>query len=76
MIGIESNHGLLLNALVASGYRLYAINPLTSARAREGESPERSKSDHSDAHMLANLVRTKRQDLRPLAGRMALVSTT
>ena len=68
VIGIESNHGLLVNALVASGYRLYSINPLTSARAREGESPGRSKSDRSDAHMLANLVRTKRQDLRPLAG--------
>lgn len=68
VIGIESNHGLLLNALVASGYRLYSINPLTSARAREGESPGRSKSDRSDAHLLANLVRTKRQDLRPLAG--------
>lgn len=68
VIGIESNHGLLVNALVASGYRLYSINPLTSARAREGESPGRSKSDRSDAHVLANLVRTKRQDLRPLAG--------
>jgi transposase len=27
-----------------------------------------SKSDQGDAHLLANLVRTKRQDLRPLAG--------
>jgi transposase len=68
VIGIESNHGLLVNALVASGYRVYPINPLTSARAREGEAPSRSKSDPGDAHVLANLVRTKRQDLRPLAG--------
>jgi transposase len=68
VIGIESNHGLLVNTLVASDYLVYPINPLTSARAREGQSPARSKSDRSDAHLLANLVRTKRQDLRPLAG--------
>ena len=35
VIGIESDHGLWVNALVASGYRVYPINPLTSARARE-----------------------------------------
>ena len=68
VIGIESDHGLLVEALVGSGYRLYPINPVTSARAREGESPSRSKSDHGDAHVLANLVRTRRQDLRPMAG--------
>jgi transposase len=68
VIGIEASHGLLVNALIASGYLVYAVNPLTSARAREGQSPARSKSDRGDAHTLANLVRTKRQDLRPLAG--------
>jgi transposase len=68
VVGIESSHGLLVNALVASGYKVYAVNPLTSARAREGEFPAGSKSDRGDARMLANLVRTKRQDLRPLAG--------
>jgi len=68
VIGIESDHGLLVEALVGSGYRVYPINPVTSARAREGESPSRSKSDQGDAHVLANLVRTKRQDLRPMAG--------
>ena len=60
VIGIEANHGLLVNALVASGYMVYAINPLTSARSREGESPARSKSDQGDARMLANLVRTRK----------------
>jgi transposase len=68
VIGIEANRGLLVNAMVASGYLVYGINPLTSARAREGASPARSKSDPGDAWTLANLVRTKRQDLRPLAG--------
>jgi transposase len=68
VVAIESSRGLLVNALVASGYQVYAINPLTSARARQGESPSGSKSDAGDAHLLANLVRTRRQDLRPLAG--------
>ncbi len=68
VVAVEASHGLLVNALVASGYRVYAINPLTSARARQGESPAGTKSDVGDAHLLANLVRTKRQDLRPLAG--------
>ncbi len=68
VVAIEASHGLLVNALVASGYRVYDINPLTAARARQGESPAGSKSDARDAHLLANLVRTKRQDLRPLAG--------
>jgi transposase len=68
VVGIESQHGLLVNALVGSGYRVYPINPLTSARAREGQVPSRAKSDAGDAHLLANLVRTRRQDLRPLAG--------
>jgi transposase len=68
VVAIEASHGLLVNALVASGYRVYDINPLTAARARQGESPAGSKSDAGDAHLLANLVRTKRQDLRPLAG--------
>ena len=68
VVAVEASHGLLVNALVASGYRVYDINPLTAARARQGESPAGSKSDAGDAHLLANLVRTKRQDLRPLAG--------
>jgi transposase len=68
VIGIEANHGLWVNALVASGYLIYPINPLTSARNREGDSPARSKSDRGDAQMLATLVWTKRHRLRPLAG--------
>ena len=68
VIGIESGHGGWINALMASGYRVYVVNPLTSARAREGESPGRSKSDRQDAHLLANLVRTRTQDLRPARG--------
>jgi hypothetical protein len=68
VVGVEASHGLLVNALVGSGYAVYPIPPKMSARAREGDSPANAKSDFSDAHLLANLVRTRRDDLRPLAG--------
>ncbi|CAN5846448.1 hypothetical protein BH23CHL8_BH23CHL8_30300 [soil metagenome] len=34
-IGIETDRGLLVGALVAAGYRVYAINPLAASRYRE-----------------------------------------
>jgi len=35
-IGIETDRGPWVAALVASGYQVYAVNPLQSARARQG----------------------------------------
>lgn len=68
VVGIESDHGLLVNALVASGYAVYPINPLTAARYRDRHSLAGNKSDRRDAVMLANVVRTDRHQLRPLRG--------
>ena len=68
VVAIESDHGLLVNALVASGYAVYPINPLVAARYRERHSVSGAKSDRRDAEMLANLVRTDRHQHRPLAG--------
>jgi len=68
VVGIESDHGLLVNALVASGYAVYPINPLTAARYRDQHSLAGNKSDRRDAVMLANVVRTDRHQLRPLRG--------
>jgi hypothetical protein len=36
VVAIESDHGLLVNALVGSGYAVYPINPLVAARYRDG----------------------------------------
>src|SRR5918911_306218 len=55
-------------ALIAAGYRVYAINPLQVARYRETDSSSGGKSDAADAHTLADMVRTKRHTLRPMAG--------
>ena len=57
-IGIETDRGPWVAALVASGYQVYAVNPLQSARARQGNGVSGAKSDAGDAHVLADLVRT------------------
>jgi hypothetical protein len=67
-IGIETDRGPWVAALVASGYQVYAINPLQSARARQGQDVSGAKSDAGDAHVLADLVRTQSHQLRTVAG--------
>ena len=67
-IGIETDRGPWVAALVASGYQVYAINPLQSARARQGQDVSGAKSDAGDAHVLADLVRTHSHQLRTVAG--------
>ncbi len=68
VVGIESDHGLLVSALVASGYTVYPVNPKVANRYRDRQSPAGSKSDAGDAEMLAELVRTDRHRHRPMAG--------
>jgi transposase len=68
MIGIETDRGPWVQALIAAGYRVYAINPLRVARYRETDSTSGGKSDAADARTLADMVRTKRHTLRPVAG--------
>jgi len=68
VVGIEIDRGLLVHALVAAGYQLYAINPLAVSRYRERHGTSGAKSDPADAKLLADLVRTDRHNHRPLAG--------
>jgi hypothetical protein len=68
VIGIETDRGLWVQALVAAGYQLYAINPLAVARYRERHNVAGAKSDAGDAKVLADLVRTDRHNHRPVAG--------
>ena len=58
-VGIETERGPWVQALVASGYRVHAINPLQVARYRELHSISGAKSDSADAHILAEMVRTE-----------------
>ncbi|MEU0480946.1 IS110 family transposase [Streptosporangium sp. NPDC006013] len=68
VIGIETDRGLWVQALVAAGYTVPAVNPLQAARYRERLSVSGAKSDAADAHMLADMVRTDSHQLRPVAG--------
>jgi transposase len=68
VIGIETDRGLWVNALVAAGYQVYAVNPLAVARYRDRHHLSGAKSDAGDAKLLADLVRTDRHNHRPIAG--------
>jgi transposase len=67
-VGIETDRGPWVVALVSAGYRIHAINPLQVARYREGTSVSGAKSDAADAHTLADMVRTDGHQLRTVAG--------
>jgi len=67
-IGIETDRGPWVRALVAAGYAVYPVNPLQAARYRERLALSGAKSDAADAHMLADMVRTDSHQLRPVAG--------
>ena len=68
IVGIEKDHGLWVGALAASGYQVYAINPMAVARYRDRHSVSGAKSDGADAKLLADLVRTDRHNHRLLVG--------
>ena len=68
LIGIETDRGPWVQALIASGYTVYAVNPLQVARYRERHGTAGAKSDPGDAHTLAELVRLDRAHHRPVAG--------
>ncbi|MEU9744760.1 IS110 family transposase [Streptomyces niveus] len=55
---IETCRGLLVACLRATGRPIYAINPMAVSRYRDRHSVARKKSDHFDAMVLANILRT------------------
>lgn len=65
-VAIETSRGLLAACLRATGRRVYAINPVAVARYRDRYSVSRKKSDHGDAVVLANILRTDMAAHRPL----------
>jgi transposase len=67
LVGIETERGPWVAALVAAGYTVFAINPLQVARYRQRHSVSGAKSDAADAHTLADMVRTDSHQLRPVA---------
>ena len=68
VVGIETDRGPWVAALIAAGYRVFPVNPLQASRYRERHGVSGAKSDGGDAHMLADMVRTDSHQLRPAAG--------
>jgi transposase len=67
-VGIETDRGLLVQALVAAGYEVFAINPRAVDRYRDRHALSGAKSDALDARVLADIVRTDRHNHRPVSG--------
>jgi hypothetical protein len=72
-VGIETDRGLLVGAMLAAGYQVYAVNPQVVGRYRGRHRAARVKSDRGDAKVLADLVRTDRHNHRQVAGDTPLV---
>ena len=72
-IGIETDRGTWVSALVAAGYQVFPINPMSVARYRDRHATSGAKSDRGDAHVLAEIVRLDRAHHRPIAGDSAQV---
>ena len=68
IIGIETDRGPWVTALIAAGYAVFPVNPLQASRYRERHGVSGAKSDGGDAHMLADMVRTDSHQLRAAAG--------
>jgi transposase len=67
VIGIETDRGLFVAALVAAGYAVFAVNPMSTSRYRDRHTSSGAKSDPGDAKVLADMVRTDRHNHRPIS---------
>lgn len=65
-VAIETDKNLLVAALQAAGFTVYAINPRAVARYRERSAQAGGKSDPGDAIVLANVLRSDRHVHRAL----------
>lgn len=75
VVATETDRGLFVGSLVAAGYTVLAVNPMSVSRYRERHSTSGAKSDPGDAKVLAELARTDHQNHRPVAGDSELVES-
>jgi transposase len=68
LVATETDRGLFVTALVAAGYEVIAVNPLSTSRYRERLSTSGAKSDPGDARVLAELARVDGHNHRRIAG--------
>lgn len=76
VVATETDRGLFVGALVAAGYEVLAVNPMSVARYRERHSTSGAKSDPGDAYVLAEIARLDRHNHRQIAGDSDLAEAT
>jgi len=67
-VATETDRGLFVASMVVAGYRVLAVNPMSTSRYRERLSTSGAKSDPGDARVLGGLARTDGHLHRPVAG--------
>jgi hypothetical protein len=67
-VATETDRGLFIGSMVAAGYRVLAVNPMSTSRYRERQSSSGAKSDPGDARVLAELARPDGHNHRAIAG--------
>jgi transposase len=67
LVCIETDRGPWVRALRAAGYRVFGVDPKQAARHREILGSSGAKSDKGDAHALADMIRTRRHQIREVA---------
>jgi hypothetical protein len=67
LVGIQTDRGPWVTALVAAGYQVFAVTPLQAARYPERHTVSGAQSDTGDAPVLADMVRTDAHQLPPVA---------
>lgn len=72
VVGIETDRGPWVQALLAAGYQVFPINPIQASRYRQRHTSSGAKSDSGDAHVLAEIVRVDRAVHRRLTGDSAV----
>lgn len=65
-VAIERSDGVLVDRLLAGGYRVFPVGPRISARARERYQAAARKDDRFDAFVLADTLRHEISRWRPL----------
>ncbi|UVF76552.1 IS110 family transposase [Gordonia mangrovi] len=68
LVCIEIDRGPWVNALIAAGYRVFGVDPKQAHRYREIVVSSGAKSDKGDAHALAEMLRSRRHQLRESGG--------
>ena len=68
LVCIEVDRGPWVNALIAAGYRVFGVDPKQAHRYREIVVSSGTKSDKGDAHALAEMLRSRRHQLRESGG--------